>query len=127
MLQELVGGRIVIAGIHAVQDECMNLAPVHLFHQVGKRFVIAGALQRRAHYIHGLPDIVKQGIQGVDYYLNRNILNSAHYYRFAAMVPKLIGHGVQLFGIGQQLAAFGYASDSSFLRDTPQQSNSHGA
>ena len=105
----------------------MNLAPVHLFHQVGKRFVVAGALQRRTRYIHGLAKVTEQVIQGVDHYLNRNILNSAHHDRFAAMLPKLIGHGVQLLGISQRLAAFRNSSDSSLLRDTPQQRNRHGA
>jgi len=78
-IQELFRFGVVIGGIDAVHHQSVHVATLHLRHQIGHGNVIATSLQRRTGNIDGLAKIPQRSIQSVDHYLDRAVIQPAHY------------------------------------------------
>ena len=83
--------RHVVRRIHAVEQQAVNLATLHLVDQLRQRAVVALLLEGRRLEVDRGAEVAEQGVDRMHHDLRRRVLRSADHQRRAAMPPEIRG------------------------------------
>jgi hypothetical protein len=93
---EPLGLRIIVDGIHTVEEQRVDLAAVHVVDERGHGGVVPLPLQRGLGEIERAADVAEKVVDGVDDDLHGHLVRAADDERLAPVLPQTIGDVVEL-------------------------------